>query len=105
MSEWNLPRARCSWTAFVGFITKITEKGGALVPGQRVHGGGFKLAIDPGYLRFAYRAPLASDGRGPVVFLVRFKPLHATRPLVPGRRCVQNKMSHLPVLRSELRLQ
>ena len=40
MPEWNLPRARCSWTAFVGFITKITETGGALVPGQRVHGGG-----------------------------------------------------------------
>ena len=38
--------------------------------------------VDPGYLRFAYRAPLASDGRGPVVSLVRLKPLHATRPLV-----------------------
>ena len=33
------------------------------------------LGIDPGYLRFAYRAPLASDGRGPpVVFLVRLTP-------------------------------
>ena len=30
MPEWNLPRARCSWTAFVGFITKTTETGGPL---------------------------------------------------------------------------
>ena len=26
------------------------------------------LAIDPGFLRFAFRASLASDGRGAVVF-------------------------------------
>ena len=49
------------------------------------------LAIDPGYLRLAYRAPLASGGRGPVVFLVRLKPLNAARPLVPGRRCARKK--------------
>ena len=29
------------------------------------------LDRDPGYLRFANRAPLASDGRGPVVLIVR----------------------------------
>ena len=49
------------------------------------------LAIDPDYLRFVYRAPLASDGRGPVVFLVRLGPLHATCPLVPSRRCARKK--------------
>ena len=41
------------------------------------------LAIDPGDLRFAYRAPLASDGRGPVVFLVRLRP-RAETPVFPS---------------------
>ena len=50
------------------------------------------LGIDPGYLRFAYRAPLAPDARGPEIFLVRLKALRATRPLVPpGRRCARKK--------------
>ena len=59
------------------------------------------LGVDPGYLRFAYRVPLASDGRGPVVFLGRRNPPDATeRFLVPGRRCArEKKWPHLPVLR------
>ena len=52
--------------------------------------GGGALEIDPGHLRFAYRAPLASDGRGSVIFLVRLKPLDDTRPLVTGRRCARS---------------
>ena len=35
---------------------------------------GSALDRDPGHLRFANRDPLASDGWGPVVFLVRLKP-------------------------------
>ena len=42
------------------------------------------LGMDPGHLRFAYRAPLASDGRGPLVFLVRLKPQSGNSPLPPG---------------------
>ena len=34
----------------------------------RTEGALLSLGIDPGYTRFAYRVPLASDGRGPVVF-------------------------------------
>ena len=59
----------------------------------------------PGYLRFAYRAPLAPNGRGPVVFLVHLKPLDATRHLVPAVGAREKNMAAFPRFRSRPGLQ